>query len=81
MKKAKSNELRSEYRREDLGKGVRGKHLKAYRAGTNLVRLDPEVAAAFPSDDAVNEALTSLIKVAQHAGLKKQSNGRRKPRR
>lgn len=36
MKKVKSDELRKEYRREDLGKGVRGKYLKAYRAGTNL---------------------------------------------
>jgi len=41
MKKAKRDELRPEYRREDLGKGVRGKHLKAYGAGTNLVLLQP----------------------------------------
>lgn len=34
MKKVKSDELRREYRREDLGKGVRGKYLKAYRAQT-----------------------------------------------
>ncbi len=33
MKKAKRDELRPEYRRADLGKGVRGKYLKAYRAG------------------------------------------------
>lgn len=31
MKKVKRDELRPEYRREDLGKGVRGKYLKAYR--------------------------------------------------
>ncbi|MCH7614690.1 MAG: hypothetical protein IH978_02970, partial [Nitrospinae bacterium] len=78
MKKTKPDELRTEYRREDLGKGVRGKYVKAYRAGTNLVRLKPEVAAAFPSDQAVNEALSSLIKVAHHVGLTKQSNGRSK---
>ena len=41
MKKAKHDELRSEYRRENLGRGVRGKYLKAYRAGTNLVLLKP----------------------------------------
>jgi len=45
MKKVKRDELRSEYRREDLGKGVRGKYLKAYRAGTNLVRLQPRLRA------------------------------------
>lgn len=81
MKKTNPDELRSEYRREDLGKGVRGKHLKTYRAGTNLVRLNPEIAEAFPSDQSVNEALSSLIKVAQDAGLTKRSNGRSKPRR
>ncbi len=68
MKKAERDELRREYRREDLGKGVRGKYLKAYRAGTNLVLLRPDVAAAFPNDRAVNDALSSLIVVAEHVG-------------
>ena len=67
MKKGKQTRLRSEYRREDLGGGIRGKHLKAYRAGTNLVLLERHVAAAFPTDQAVNNALNSLIKVAQQA--------------
>jgi hypothetical protein len=79
MKKAKLNELRSEYRREDLGKGIRGKYLKAYRTGTNLVLLKPEVAAAFPTEQAVNEALSSLIKVAQHTvDLPKRTSRRAK---
>jgi hypothetical protein len=39
MKKAKSEDLRPEYRREDLGPGVRGKYLQAYRNGTDLVLL------------------------------------------
>jgi len=38
MKKAKHDELRRVYRRSDLGKGVRGKYLKAYRAGTKDAR-------------------------------------------
>lgn len=78
MKKAKRDELRPEYRREDIGKGVRGKHLKAYRAGTNLVLLQPEVAAAFPTTRAVNDALSSLIEIAEHAGLTRCSTGRAK---
>ncbi len=41
MKKAKRDELHPEYRREDLGKGVRGKYLKPYCAGTNLALLKP----------------------------------------
>jgi hypothetical protein len=78
MKKAKSDELRQEYRREDLGEGVRGKYLEAYRAGTNLVLLSPDVSEAFPTEDAVNAALRSLIEVAQRSvGLTKRSSRRR----
>jgi len=82
MKKAKSDELRREYRREDLGKAVRGKYFNAYQAGTNLVLLRPEVAAAFPTEREVNDALSSLIKVAEHSvGLTRRSTGRGKHRR
>ena len=80
MKKAERDELRPEYRREDLGKGIRGKYLKAYGAGTNLVLLRPEVAAAFRTERAVNEALSSLIEVAAQAGLTR-SSGRAKTAR
>lgn len=66
MKKVKSDQLRAEYRRDELGKGVRGKRLKAYQEGSNLVLLDPKVAAAFPTERAVNEALEGLIEVAEH---------------
>ena len=65
MKKA--DELRKEYRREDLGRGVRGKYYREYTKGTNLVLLRPEVAQAFPTSEAVNEALQSLINVANRA--------------
>jgi len=67
MRKAKSDELRAEYRRSDLGEGVRGKYFKAYEAGTNLVLLRDEVAEVFPDEDSVNEALLSLIKIARRA--------------
>ncbi|HEV7515025.1 MAG TPA: hypothetical protein VGR07_01865, partial [Thermoanaerobaculia bacterium] len=65
--------LRTEYSREDLGKGVRGKHLEEYRAGTNLVLLSPEVAAIFPDDKSVNEALMSLVKVAEKVTAKRSA--------
>ncbi|MCR4321957.1 MAG: hypothetical protein NUV74_16685 [Candidatus Brocadiaceae bacterium] len=65
MKKAKSEELRPEYRREDLGPGVRGKYFESYQKGTNLVLLSPDVAKAFPTEEAVNDALRSLIELAQ----------------
>ena len=64
MKKLESDDLRQEYNRGDLGKGVRGKYFKSYQKGTNLVLLSPDVAKAFPSEEAVNEALRSLINLA-----------------
>jgi hypothetical protein len=71
MKKDKaSDELRTEYRREDLGQGIRGKYFEAYQKGTNLVLLSPDVAKVFPTEEAVNEALRSLINIA------KKSTGR-----
>jgi hypothetical protein len=65
MKKAKTRDMRTEYRRADLGVGVRGKYLAAYRAGTNVVLLSPDVAEAFPTESAVNEALRALVRVAR----------------
>ncbi len=61
MKKADPDELRPEYRRGDLGPGVRGKYLASFRSGTNLVLLHPDVAKAFPTDEAVNNALRSFM--------------------
>jgi hypothetical protein len=65
MKKAKSDELRPIYRREDLGAGVRGKHFESYQKGKNLVLLSPDVAKIFPTEESVNDALRSLINLAQ----------------
>ncbi|MGI0485937.1 hypothetical protein ACN4EK_10905 [Pantanalinema rosaneae CENA516] len=69
MKKDADNEmddeLRPEYDFSQLVGGVRGKYVERYRAGTNLVLLDPDVAQAFPTEDAVNEALRLLMQIAQ----------------
>ncbi len=59
------DELRPEYDLSQLKGSVRGKYVERYRAGTNLVLLEPDVAAAFPDTKAVNQALRLLIKVAQ----------------
>jgi len=67
VKTAEVDTLRQEYRREDLGRGVRGKYHKQYQAGTNLVLLSPDVAKAFPTTDAVNDALRSLVQIASRA--------------
>ena len=58
MKKADPDELRSEYRREDLGPGVRGKYLDSFRSGASL---------ALPTDEAVNDALRSFIDAAEES--------------
>lgn len=78
MRKDKSEEMRPEYRREDLGMGVRGKYLEAYRGGTNLVLLSPDVAKVFPTEELVNEALRHLIEVAQKSVGSTKRSSRRK---
>jgi hypothetical protein len=55
------DDLRPEYEASVLKGGVRGKYLERYRAGTNLALLAPDVRAAFPTDESVNEALRSLM--------------------
>jgi hypothetical protein len=59
------DELRPEYDLSQLKGRVRGKYVERYREGTNLVLLEPDVAASFPDAKTVNEALRLLIKVAQ----------------
>lgn len=63
----KVEQMRAEYRREVLGKGVRGKHYAEFRKSNNLVLLKPELAKIFPTNAAVNAALESLVGVARSA--------------
>ena len=76
MKTAKKEEMRKEYRREDLGVGVRGKYYNEYKKGTNLILLSPDVAAVFPDEDSVNNALRSLMKLAQNSTVPKKRSTR-----
>lgn len=55
------DDLRPEYHPDELKGGVRGKYLERYRSGTNLALLAPDVRAAFPTDESVNEALRSMM--------------------
>ena len=59
------DEMRSEYDLSQLQGRVRGKYAERYRAGTNLVLLEPDVASAFPDAQAVNEALRLFLKNAK----------------
>ena len=67
MKKARkrpANGMLPEYDFASMKGGVRGKYVKRLREGSNLVLLEPDVAAAFPSDAAVNKALRAALDVA-----------------
>ncbi len=55
--------MKQEY---DFSNGSRGKYYKRYQAGSNIVVLDPEIAAVFNSSEAVNEALRALMRAAGH---------------
>ena len=83
-------DLRPEYDFSAMAGGVRGKYVERYRAGVNLVLLEPEVAEAFPTDEAVNEALRTAMRATkasrrQHVLPNKQMRTRpaqaKKPRR
>jgi hypothetical protein len=65
-----NDELRPEYDLRHLLKGgVRGKYAKRYRAGTNLVPLDPDVRKVFRSEKAVNDALRLVIELRKVSGV------------
>jgi hypothetical protein len=54
-----SDELRPDY---DFRGGVRGKYAERFREGTNVVVLDPDVAAEFKDSQSVNDALRTILK-------------------
>ena len=55
------DDLLPEYDFSEMNGAVRGKYVERYREGTNLVLLDPDVAAAFPDAKAVNDALRRVL--------------------
>jgi hypothetical protein len=64
MKSSKSDidEIGEEY---DLSKSRPNPYAERYAQGTNLVRLDPDVAKVFPDSAAVNSALRALVKIIE----------------
>lgn len=64
LRDEETDELRAEYDLKRLLKdGVQGKYADRFREGTNLVLLDHDVAEAFPTDEAVNEALRLVVQL------------------
>ena len=62
--KGRTSEMRAEY---DFSAGVRGKYTDAYRHRSNVVLLDPDLAAVFPDSKSVNDALRALVTIAERA--------------
>jgi hypothetical protein len=54
-------DMRPEYDFASMKEGVRGKYTRRTREGTNIVLIEPEVADAFPTAAAVNEALKGVL--------------------
>jgi hypothetical protein len=68
MKKANpipADDMRAEYDFAAMKGGVRGKYARRAREGTNIVLIEPEVADAFPTEKAVNEALRGVLNTAR----------------
>ncbi len=57
-KPRQSDDMRDEY---DFSRGVRGKYSDRFREASNVVVLEPDVAATFDSDEAVNKALRAFL--------------------
>jgi len=62
--KTDKDQLREEYPEELIKSGVRGKHAKRFREGTNLVLIEPDLQEFFPDSEAVNRALRAYL--AEH---------------
>jgi len=56
-----------ELKREQLGRGVRGKYFRRYTQASNVVVLRPELRKAFPTSEAVNDALARYLAFAREA--------------
>jgi hypothetical protein len=61
--------MKEEY---DFSKGERGKYVKQYEEGTNVVFIEPDLLKYFPDSESVNKALRSLIE--DSAEFKKKSD-------
>jgi len=65
IKQPDDYELNEEY---DLSKMTiipKGRFDPKHRIGNNVIVLEPDVAKAFPNDEAVNEALRLLLKASK----------------
>src|SRR5712692_10947713 len=69
------DDMRPEY---DFSGAVRGKYYERYRQGTNVVLLDPDIAAVFRDSAAVNDTLRLLVSLAKAKVAVQRPTGRRR---
>jgi hypothetical protein len=62
---ADQDELRDEYDLSKMTVVAKGRYAPQRRAGKNVIVLAPDVARAFPTDEAVNEALRLVMRIAE----------------
>ena len=62
-----TDDMRSEYDFASMKGGVRGKYTRRAREGGTIVLIEPEVTDAFPTEQAVNEALKGVLNTARAA--------------
>lgn len=61
----------------DFSGAVRGKYYQRYRQGTNVVLLDPDIAAVFRNSTVVNDTLRLLVSLARAKVSRQKHTGRR----
>jgi hypothetical protein len=81
MKRKAEKEMRAEYKRSDFSTLERGKFFTEVAKGTSVALIEPSLAKAFPTSEAVNEALRGLLAVADETaritGRAKRGAGKR----
>ena len=67
MNQRENDDLRPEYPAELIRSGIRGKYVKRFKEGSNVVIIDPDLSDAFPNSRAVNEALRDYLASQERA--------------
>ena len=72
IRKQDDDELREEYDLSEMTIMPKGRFDPKRRIGSSIIVLEPDVAKAFPNDEAVNEALRLHLKagkLSQHTSV------------
>lgn len=73
-KARKKNDILNMLPEYDFSKGVRGKHARAYKQGTNVVLLAPDVASEFRTSEEVNDTLRAVLRLIHRKNGKKKKS-------